>query len=61
MGVGDREVGGMDRGGEFVAICAVADEGVDEAGAVGWLGVGSESVLLEGLYAGTSRLPHNHA
>ena len=37
VGVVDGEVGGMHGGGYFVAVGAVADEGVDEAGALCWL------------------------
>ena len=37
VGVGDGEVGGEHGGGDFVAVGAVADEGGEEARAVGWL------------------------
>ena len=37
--VGDGEVGCEHRRGDFVAVRAVADEGVDQARALGWLGV----------------------
>ena len=37
VGVGHGEVGGEHGGGDFVAVAAVADEGVEETGALGWL------------------------
>ena len=37
VGVGDGEVGGEHGGGDLVAVGAVADEAVDEAGGLGWL------------------------
>ncbi len=36
--VGDGEIGCEHGRGDFVAVRAVADEGVDQAGALGWLG-----------------------
>lgn len=35
---GDGEVGGEHGGGDFAAVGAVADEGVEEGWALGWLG-----------------------
>lgn len=37
VAVGDGEVGGEHGGSDFVAVGTVADEGVDEAGALGGL------------------------
>ena len=39
VGVGDGEVGREHGRGDFAAVCAVADEAVDQARALGWLAV----------------------
>jgi hypothetical protein len=38
MRVGDSEVGGEHRGGNFPTVSTVADKGVNQARAFGWLG-----------------------